>query len=79
MKTLFKVIVLTYAYMGTVMAAEPIPSLDQTRGIDISSLDSGWTLRIRPDGSAHLQFGSLMEDGARCPAGTFDFSDIYTF
>jgi len=65
--------------MGAVMAAEPIPSLNQTRGIDLSTADSGWSLRIRPDGSAHLQFGSLMEDGARCPAGTFAFSDIYAF
>jgi hypothetical protein len=79
MKTLFKVIVLTYAYMGTVMAAEPIPSLNQTRQIDLLTADSGWILRIRPDGSAHLQFGSLMEDGARCPAGTFAFSDVYAF
>jgi hypothetical protein len=79
MKTLFKVIVLIHAYMGAVMAAEPIPSLDQTRGIDLSTADSGWDLRIRPDGSAHLQFGSLMEDGARCPAGTFAFSDVYAF
>lgn len=65
--------------MGTVMAAEPIPSLNQTRQIDLFTADSGWILRIRTDGSAHLQFGSLMEDGARCPAGTFAFSDIYAF
>ena len=65
--------------MGTVMAAEPIPSLNQTRQIDLSTADSGWILRIKPDGSAHLQYGSLMEDGAKCPAGTFAFSDIYAF
>jgi hypothetical protein len=79
MKTLLKIIVLIYAYMGTVMAAEPIPSLNQTRQIDLSTADSGWILRIKPDGSAHLQYGSLMEDGAKCPAGTFAFSDIYAF
>lgn len=78
-KILFKTIVLLCAYAGTVMAAEPIPSLNQTRQIDLSTADSGWILRIRTDGSAHLQFGSLMEDGARCPAGTFAFSDIYAF
>ena len=60
------------------MAAEPIPSLSQTRQIDLDA-DSGWILRIKPDGSAHLQYGSLMEDGAKCPAGTFAFSDIYAF
>ena len=65
--------------MGAVTAAEPIPSLNQTRQIDLLTADSGWILRIRPDGSAHLQFGSLMEDGARCPAGTFAFSDVYAF
>ena len=65
--------------MGTVMAAVPIPPLNQTGEIILSTADSGWRLRIRTDGSAHLQFGSLMEDGARCPAGTFAFSDIYAF
>ena len=65
--------------MGTVMAAVPIPPLNQTGEIILSTADSGWRLRIRTDGSAHLQFGSLMEDGARCPAGTFTFSDIYAF
>ena len=65
--------------MGTVMAAVPIPPLNQTGEIIRSTADSGWRLRIRTDGSAHLQFGSLMEDGARCPAGTFAFSDIYAF
>ena len=79
MKTLLKIIVLIYAYMGTVMAAVPIPPLNQTGEIILSTADSGWRLRIRTDGSAHLQFGSLMEDGARCPAGTFAFSDIYAF
>jgi hypothetical protein len=79
MKTLFKVIVLIHAYMGTVMAAVPIPPLNQTGEIILSTADSGWRLRIRTDGSAHLQFGSLMEDGARCPAGTFAFSDLYAF
>lgn len=78
MKILFKIIVLLCAYAGTVMAAEPIPSLSQTRQIDLDA-DSGWILRIKPDGSAHLQYGSLMEDGAKCPAGTFAFSDIYAF
>ena len=61
------------------MAAVPIPPLNQTGEIILSTADSGWRLRIRTDGSAHLQFGSLMEDGARCPAGTFAFSDIYAF
>lgn len=61
------------------MAAVPIPPLNQTGEIILSTADSGWRLRIRTDGSAHLQFGSLMEDGARCPAGTFTFSDIYAF
>ena len=61
------------------MAAEPIPPLNQTGEIILSTADSGWRLRIRTDGSAHLQFGSLMEDGARCPAGTFAFSDLYAF
>ena len=79
MKMLFKIIVLLCAYAGTVMAAEPMPSLNQTGEIILSTADSGWRLRIRTDGSAHLQFGSLMEDGARCPAGTFAFSDIYAF
>lgn len=65
--------------MGTVMAAVPMPPLNQTGEIILSTADSGWRLRIRTDGSAHLQFGSLMEDGARCPAGTFTFSDIYAF
>lgn len=65
--------------MGTVMAAVPIPPLNQTGEIILSTADSGWRLRIRTDGSAHLQFGSLMEDGARCPAGTFAFSDLYAF
>ena len=61
------------------MAAVPIPPLNQTGEIILSTADSGWRLRIRTDGSAHLQFGSLMEDGARCPAGTFAFSDLYAF
>ena len=79
MKILFKVIVLLCAYAGTVMAAEPIPSLDQTREIWVHSMDSGWMLSVRPDGSAYLQNGSLMEDGAKCPAGTFAFSDMHAF
>lgn len=79
MKFIFKIIVLLCAYAGTVMAAESIPPLNQTGEIILSTADSGWRLRIRTDGSAHLQFGSLMEDGARCPAGTFTFSDIYAF
>jgi hypothetical protein len=79
MKMLFNIIVLVYSYIGTVMAAEPMPSLSQTVQIDFSTADSGWILYIKPDGSAHLQYGSRMEDGARCPAGTFAFSDIYAF
>ena len=42
-------------------------------------MDSGWILRVWPDGSAYLQNGSLMEDGAKCPAGTFAFSDMHAF
>ena len=79
MKAISNIIILLISYMGTVMAAESVPTLNQTREIDLSTADSGWILRIRPDGSAHLQFGSLTEDGARCPGGTFDFSDIYAF
>ena len=79
MKAISNIIILLISYMGTVMAAESVPTLNQTREIDLSTADSGWILRIRPDGSAHLQFGSLMEDGARCQAGTFAFSDIYAF
>lgn len=79
MKTIFKIIVLLCANAGTAMAAEPIPSLDQTREIWIHSMDSGWMLRVWPDGSAYLQNGSLMEDGAKCPAGTFAFSDMHAF
>jgi len=78
-KILFKIIVLLCAYAGTVMAAEPIPSLNQTRVIWLHSIHSGWMLRVWPDGSAHLQYGSLMEDGAKCPAGTFAFSDMHAF
>lgn len=61
------------------MAAEPIPSLSQTREIGLQSIHSGWMLRVWPDGSAHLQYGSLTDGGAKCPAGTFAFSDMYAF
>ena len=79
MKAISNMIILLISYMGTVMAAESIPTLNQTRRIDLNTADRGWILMIRPDGSARLLFGSLMEDEARCPAGTFDFSDIYAF
>jgi hypothetical protein len=76
MKPILATIVLISAYLGTTMAAAPVPSLQNTQRIDIST-NNGWFLTINADGSAGLQFGSGPMDSARCPAGTFVLSELY--
>ncbi len=52
------------------------PDLKTAEGIQIITPGS-WYLTINKDGSADLQFGSLLIDSAECPTGTFVFRDIY--
>jgi hypothetical protein len=42
----------------------------------IISLDSGWYVRISPDGSGLLGYGSTGQDSAPLPKGTFRFTDV---
>lgn len=53
------------------------PEVDAVDSIYIL-VNSGWILRVRPDGSGRLQYGSGPTDGAIFAAGSIDFNKVFT-
>ena len=74
---------------GVSPATQPLSSATQAaipamKPIDFSTVDGAtvwfypWSLNISPDGSASIQYGSLLGDSATLPKGTCDFKSIVT-
>jgi hypothetical protein len=55
---------------------EPIASVQRIAEITIVT-PSGWSMRIRRDGSGQVGFGSSIQDFASFPAGTFEFGPLH--
>ena len=53
-------------------SAEPIPDVAE---MDLT-LDKGWSLKVRADGSGMLGFGSSGGDFVKLPPGSMDLNDI---
>lgn len=54
----------------------PVPALAELAEIGLGT-PTGWWLRIYPDGSAGLGFGSHRPDSASAPARSFRFAEVY--